>query len=252
MKDRVINGRYEVRMPDHLADWDALSHWERERFASMEKILKEGDVLFDIGAEQGTISGVYAMFVGPENMCLFEPSDEFWPLIKAIWDENDFATPLATYQGFLDAPGSVRVQSKIQIKDWPEAAYGEQITGGMPYKYLHNEKDAEIVQAISIDGFVQRTDIIPTAITIDVEGAEMRVILGARETLKKIRPLVWVSIHPDLMERDYTTTPEDFHDYMKIMGYLSRHLETDHEQHWLFWPVEAPEPPLTSWGTLDD
>lgn len=250
MQKVAINGRYKVFMTEHLASWDALAHWERERFASMESLLSKGDILFDVGTEQGTLSAVYAGFVGAENMCLFEPSVEFWPLIKYIWDLNKLPTPMACFQGFVDKESTKQPTPTININAWPEATLGKVIGEGMPYKYLHNEKDMLTVRSTSIDHFVNRTDIEPTALTIDVEGAEMRVLAGATKTLNEIRPLVWVSIHPDLMQRDYQMDDSEVHSFMEKRKYTGRHLETDHEQHWLFWPRECPDPPITGWGQL--
>jgi hypothetical protein len=45
---------------------------------------------------------------------------------------------------------------------------------------------------------------------------------------------VWVSVHPDMMLRDYGTEAEELHAFMADHGYTGEHLATDHEQHWFF------------------
>ena len=56
------------------------------------------------------------------------------------------------------------------------------------------------VPRVSIDGLVARVGKGPRAIKIDVEGAELEVLAGARETLVAHRPLVRVGFHPFAFE----------------------------------------------------
>jgi hypothetical protein len=90
----------------------------------------------------------------------------------------------------------------------------------------------------------------PTALTIDVEGAEMRVLQGAAEVLEIDRPLVWLSIHPRARLAKYETSKEAILDLMARAGYNRQYLGVDHEEHHFFYPAERTvvlvDPP---WGT---
>ena len=50
---------------------------------------------------------------------------------------------------------------------------------------------------ISLDQYVAEKKISPDIIKIDVEGAEISVLAGARKTIKKFRPLIFLSVHPE-------------------------------------------------------
>jgi FkbM family methyltransferase len=235
MKQKIVNGRWAIITPDEVADWDGGTGdysvrrgWEFERFESFRRELKYGDIFFEIGAEHGWMSALIGReFVGAENMVLFEPSSEFWVNIRKTWVYNGLNDPLGCYQGFVGSETTEPARS-----GWPLAADSDAPeVRAMAYRTLGVSKD---IPTIRIDDYVTQTNTIPNAINIDVEGAETRVVEGAAQTLTLHKPLVWVSIHPDLMERDHHTSKSEFLSLMKSLRYTGTHLGTDHEEHWLF------------------
>ena len=48
---------------------------------------------------------------------------------------------------------------------------------------------------LSLDGFLDRSSLRPNLVKIDVEGAELEVLRGARKMLLEARPVVLVEIH---------------------------------------------------------
>lgn len=235
-----INGKYELILPEHRAartQWE--TGWEVKRIDSMINHLKEGDIVFDIGAEEGDISGLLAKKVGKTGgIVLFEPNPKVWANIRAIWNANKLKKPLAVYMGFAsditeENPGKSDI--KKETKDgWPIHAYGE-IIGNHGFRHLSQETDT--TPQIKIDDFCERNNIYPDLITMDVEGSEFRVLKGAEKVLKKYRPIVYVSIHVDFMKEMYHAEPEDIHKFMESLGYKGFHLATDHEEHWMFKKV---------------
>lgn len=221
---------YEFELPVPLADWDVFACWERERFHSMRDNLDLGDVLFDVGTEQGWCNLLYAQFVGPAAMVLIEPTTQFWPNIRQTWDNNYTLPPKACYHGLLS---DITTDKNPSFKVWPQASSGDLIDR-RKYEYIH-EHSAGIKQ-LTLDDLVAKSGVVPAAITIDVEGAELRVLRGATDTLLDHQPLVWVSVHPDLLVRDYGTTAEQVHTFMESLGYQATLLATDHEQHWMYQP----------------
>ena len=230
MKLREINENPEWTywLPDSIADWDAPSHWERERLASMQAYLRPGMVLYDIGVEHGWLSAVYGAWCGYENMVLVEPSPEFWPNIHKVWTRNLFPGPIGCFQAF----AGERTRGKPINDVWPAASDGPEC-GGMAYRYMFDKAHAADVPTITIDRIAAATRP-PDAITIDIEGAELVALRGAKKVLKNFRPLVWVSIHDDLMERDFGHLPSELHAFMEDYGYKGQFIHRDHEQHWLF------------------
>lgn len=224
---------YRLWLNEPLASWDVWDYWEKERIASMRTHLKRGDVLYDIGTEQGWCNLAYAQMVGPENMVLIEPTPEFWPNIKALWERNCDKQPRGFYAGLLS---DKTTDTQRSFSEWPDQAAGDLVDRNK-YQYIHKNEDS--IPELRLDDMVERSGIIPDALTMDVEGAELLILRGAEKTLKTYKPKVWVSIHPDLGLRDYGVTAQETIDFMTNLGYKKEHLATDHECHYYFSPMES-------------
>lgn len=224
---------YELTLPEPLASWDTFAYWERSRTLDMAARLRPGDVLIDVGAEHGWQSAVYSRMVGPENMVLVEPGQHLWPNISQTWQRNCAGPPRASAQCLLtDEPGDLPVGSVV-IDGFPECADGD-LAVGSAYGHISHAG----LPRTSLDALCTDLQVIPDAVTIDVEGAELLVLRGAEALLREIAPTVWVSIHPDLMERDFASSAAALHEYMESLGYTGTHLGTDHEEHWRFEVVD--------------
>jgi FkbM family methyltransferase len=229
-ESRKIHGIYDLSMPDFLAAWDVWEYWEKPRLDSMKQHLGSGDILFEVGAEAGWMAALYGKyFVGGENLVLFEPTPEYWPNIKATWDANDLKKPLRTCCALVSHENC---NAPLVTDDWPDEALTGVLTPARAYKYIH-EHGATTPQ-ISLDAFEQLTGVIPKGISIDVEGAEFNVLCGAKRMLMKHKPLVWLSIHSDLLLRDYKRSVQEIHELMDNLGFEGEYLGTDHEAHWLW------------------
>lgn len=231
MKKRIVNeGRHgEWKFPDSIADWDAPSCWERNRLASMEAHLRQGMVLFDVGVEMGWLSAIYGSWCGHENMVLIEPGDSFWISIRKIWEANNLKDPIACWKGFAGAKAN-GIGALMPLEG--TADINEPEPDPMAYKTLG--RDAEI-PVITIDQLCDALKVEPDAITIDVEGAEFEVLKGATNAISLYRPLVWVSLHEDLMVPFHTSTAQ-VNAHMRYLGYHPLDLGIDHEHHMLYAP----------------
>jgi FkbM family methyltransferase len=231
MVETTINGRWTLKLPEHRAvrpEW--VTGWEVERIASMHDHLGAGGhTVYDIGAEEGDLPALWASW--GNDVALFEPNARVWPNPKAIFDANDLK-PLATFPGFAADHDGAADRQYLTAGGWPLSADGPLI-GDHGFCNLCERPD---IPRLRIDTVA---DVIgpPTAITIDVEGAELRVMLGAERTLREHRPLVWISVHPQFMDDTHGDTPDQLFAHMTKLDYVAEHLATDHEEHWFFSPA---------------
>ncbi len=226
--------RYHIDLFEPLANWDVWDYWEKERIASMQEHIKQGDVLFEVGAEVGWMAGIYSKYM-TDQLVLIEPTAQFWPNIKAIFDKNGLATPLFSWVGFAgETP--LEEPSVLDSRGWPTESFGEEIIEKLKYRNLHDKGDTKVVPSVSIDQIVEQTGIIPKHMSIDVEGADMSVLRGAKKTLKKYKPKIWLSVHPDMLLRDYGVNEHDLLEFVHDCGYTTELLAVDHEHHVLCLP----------------
>lgn len=243
--ERVFNGHFKVRVPDWTRIPNVPSYeYEPKRTAKMEERLKKGDILFDVGLAEGWLSAIYAQIVGPENLCMFEPSPEVWPNIKAIWDENGFKDPLSTFCGFasdktVDAPPSPDHDYRWDGV-WPMPAFSHTLLTENRFRGIKERSND--TRQLKLDDFVRRTGIVPRAISIDVEGAETLVLKGAQEVLKAHHPLLFLSLHTinGAIFYDYNSSEDEIRHLLKDCGYAEmEYLESWGDAHWF---VEEAKP----------
>jgi len=219
--------RFEIDLFEPYASWDALDMWEDERLASMQKHIKQGDVLFEVGAEMGLFPAIFSKYM-TDKIVLIEPTKEFWPGIKAIYKRNNLKDPIHSFCGFLS---DVDVPENKDVSPWPACALEGDVIEKRKYRNVHDTDDQKIVQSMRLDTFVEDMGCVPDHLSIDIEGAELLMLKGAEKTLKKYHPLVWVSVHDDLLERDYGVTKEDVYLFLDECGYELELLAVDHERH---------------------
>src|SRR5687768_5770743 len=168
-KGESFDYEYSLILPEPLASWDVFDYWEKHRVHSMQEHLTHYDVLFDVGAEMGWLSVVYSRIC--KNVFLIEPEKKFWPNIRQTAERNGF-TPIGFYSGLIGEDTDDVITTKESVMNWPKESEGPMIDKNK-YQYLHeHELD---VPTMSLDDLVAVAGS-PSALTIDVEGAEYFVL----------------------------------------------------------------------------
>ncbi len=67
---------------------------------------------------------------------------------------------------------------------------------------LTGEPQATRVKTISLDEFARKDGALPNFLKIDVEGAELLVLNGAKELLAKHHPTIFLAIHSHEMNHE--------------------------------------------------
>lgn len=242
----VINGEYEMILPKHRADraeWYIDAGYEKKRLASMHRNLNSSDIIYYIGAEEGEMVALCQMW-GAKSV-MFEPNTKAWPNIRAVWEANELKHPLGIFAGFAsdetkeaEEPIELTFSLGLGADGWPLCAHQE-IVGDHGFKEL--DKEAKHYPQMKIDDYVEKTGITPTALSIDVEGSEGKVIRGAEKTLRTYHPKIWLSGHPEFLHDQYDGAGgfhylRELRDWLKKeLGYQEELLDFDHEVHMYYY-----------------
>ncbi len=186
---KSING-YSVKLPTRYINYFP-SDYEQENFEFLKQHIKKGDCVFDIGAHIGLFSVIAAQITGNTGKVFaFEPSTETNALLQQTIAINQLD---GIIQAHMEAMGAVSGKTTFYVS----AVKGDNSNSLVSYKDDRQLFPLE-VDMYCIDDFVKNNDIQSLSfIKIDVEGAEYDALLGAQHTLKNLRPVCIVAIHPE-------------------------------------------------------
>lgn len=215
--------------------------YEPEHFGSVLEHMREGDTFLDIGAYDGTTSLIVAEKIGPENLVIVEPAEYNWPTIRLNWEKRYPTTmPRAFFPGF--AAPEDKLNSRLYVGEWPpQCGNPMRPDDRLDFRWLHYvDEDASCaaLPRLTIDTIVKQLDFERLGLTVDIEGAELQALFGAKTTLRDHRPLFWISVHPKFMEERFKQKAEELYKFMDGYGYSRTLLKSDQEEHFFFRPKE--------------
>jgi len=160
--------------------------WNAAEYRAFRAAVRPGAVALDVGANVGAYAVLLGRWVEPGGrVYAFEPSPETFAGLSrhlALNGLGDTVVPVAAAVAGADGRGTLS---------------GGGLSGG-------NRLDARgagpVVDTVSLDAFCAREGILPSFIKIDVEGAELEVLRGGRETIRRAGAglALFVEMHPTL------------------------------------------------------
>jgi FkbM family methyltransferase len=183
--------------------------YEEFELSLFRAALRPGMVLMDVGANIGYYSLAAASQTQDEaTIYAFEPEPQVLASLHDNIALNSFKSILPFDRALADKRGVLRLNVD-------QANMGKhslvQADGG-------NSRQIEI-QTLTMDEFVREHGITRVdLIKLDVEGAEGMVLAGARDTIAKFGPVIFMEYTPDWLVRAGTDTQRLFADFTAL-GY---------------------------------
>jgi FkbM family methyltransferase len=160
--------------------------WNAEEYAAMKREVHSGSTVLDIGANVGAYTLLFAVWAGPTGRVFaFEPGEA---------SRGGLARHLSL-NGLSDR---VAIRPEAVGDTCGSAAFVDEGTHGDNRLATPGTRGARIVQELTIDDFCSQMSVTPDVIKIDVEGAELAALRGARHTIASRRSqlALFVELHP--------------------------------------------------------
>ena len=221
----------------HKGYWYHGKDRERQTHSLMSEIIRENDLVLEIGGHIGYFTIYFAHLAGPGGrVIVFEPGSNNLPYIEKNISQAGSGT-LAKVELIRAAAG---------LQDGEAILYEEDLTGqnnsmvrdfaglkeNMDRAYVETKVRAQKVPVRAIDSL----SISPQFIKIDVEGFEWSVLQGAVVTIEKHSPVLMVEVQADREDifsfftaRDYLMF-DDMMQPLRVSGGLQRNVFCFHSE----------------------
>jgi FkbM family methyltransferase len=170
-----------------------LGAFERSTERALHKLVRPGDIVFDIGSNLGAHTLGLAQSVGPTGAVFaFEPADYAFAKLKRNLSLNpQLEARTHAHQILLAARNDAPRQAELYAS-WPLTKCGS----------VHPKHQGRLVTTSqasvdTLDSFVAREGIDRlNVIKIDVDGFEYPVLMGGLRALAKFRPILVMEMSP--------------------------------------------------------
>jgi FkbM family methyltransferase len=178
---------------------------ERERLL-MDLLIKPGMKIVDVGANVGLYTLYMAGIVGTEGRVVaFEPDPDLVEILRKNCTENG-ASNIEVHNCALGDRADRLVLNRLTLNS------GENHLGADDHAAFRRPIEVEVAR---FDTLVP--DMEPDFVKVDVQGWELNVLKGMESVLRNSKPLVYVELWPDGLERAGSSPLELFR-FIKEVG----------------------------------
>jgi len=187
---RYLPGTRPIRL-SYISSHNAVARYDALQIAYLVAHLKEGDTAIDIGAYHGVYSILMAARCGQSgHVVAFEPDPYAREvLVRNVNLNQAIKQPSIEISACSDEPGSAVLFSRGGNS---QSSLARSAVGGSSA-----QKSEEIqVPLVTLDAYLlERKLPVPRCVKIDAEGAEIRILRGARNLLLSSAELI-CELHP--------------------------------------------------------
>lgn len=168
-------------------------------YASAGFAPRPGQVVFDVGGQQGVFAVLAAKAVGPAGRVVsVEPAPANFARLTGNLSRNGLANAVAVNAALGEAPG----RAELTLSAWNSGGHSLTARGG----------PTVTVEVDTLDRLAARLGLTPDLVKVDVEGAELSVLRGGLETLRARKPAV-------VLEADAAGVEEGVRALLAPLGY---------------------------------
>lgn len=214
----------DIRIRHHYTDQDFLLHsyrhkgyWfhgrrrEQETMDFFRSVLQSGDCVIEVGGHIGYLTAYFSQLVGEQGkVVVFEPGKNNLPYLRS----NISSLPQVTL-----------IEQAVSNNEGTADFFEEDLTGqnnsllsdyevfaeNCHRAFATQEYQRRSVETVTLDSFVAKSNLQPRLIKIDIEGAELFALEGAKKLLSEHHPIVMVEV---------TDKKQEVFNFFQRLGYL--------------------------------
>jgi FkbM family methyltransferase len=162
--------------------------------AAYERVIREGDVVLDIGANIGAHTLHFARLVGPRGrVYAVEPTDYAARRLRANLELNPQLAGRVTFRQCFLIAGAGEAAPQRVVSRWPVGAG----PGGLYAQQTGSAESLRDAAAVTADRLCEEEGIARLDfVKIDVDGHENKVLSGFGRTLERFRPTMLMELAP--------------------------------------------------------
>ncbi len=240
----VVTGkRHGFKMKLDRSDWAQCATYFLGRYyelgvqRTIDQLLREGDTMVDIGGNIGMIALHARSLVGPTGRVIcFEPNPECAAAIEEHMEMNGIRNVEVRRCALAASPGTLTLNLTSEHSGTATLA---PVSGKVV-------KSLQVPVRVGDDELEQ---IAPKVIKIDVEGFELQVLQGLRQTLARHKPVLITELVDEHLARAGTSADE-IHEFLSEFGYSPYGIDTQRSpirHDVVLRPRAAPTPEFWDW-----
>jgi FkbM family methyltransferase len=177
--------------------------YEEFETSVIEKEIKEGDIVVDIGANIGYYTLIFAKLVGEKGKVFaFEPHPKNFCLLKKNVEINGYKNVVLEQKAVSNTTGKARL---YVYYDHPGA------------HHLHDTGDGRgwiEISTVRLDDYFANYDYQIDFVKMDIEGSEMAAVQGMYSILRKGRDMKIITEFNPMILKAFQVDPEE---YLKLL-----------------------------------
>lgn len=199
----------------------ARGQYEASELAFMQRYIRRGQTVLDVGANVGLFSVTMAELVGPQgHVHAYEPMQQNLALLERSIRENRMEERIAVRRVVVGDEVGERHLVSLSLSAGAMNSGGAYLQMAAPVPPGHT---IQSVPMVTLDTEEFRSP--PSFIKMDVEGAEPFVFRGAKRLLTTDRPVILCEINPRQLEKVAGCTGSEFIAEVVALGYRCFELE---------------------------
>jgi FkbM family methyltransferase len=201
-----------------MMQWYVFWDFKAKDRDKLYSLVKKGDVIFDVGTNIGETLLNFARLTGETGYVYgFEPDNENYRNVQA----NIALNPFKNIHVFQNAVSDKKETVKLFVVEPHNRGMNRILEPGEGEGKEFTTLEATTLDAIVRENSINRLDLVK----IDIEGYEMHALRGASNTLRNLKPVLFIEVgYTRLLS--HKTSPNELVRFLEDLGYTVLHSMT--------------------------